>query len=194
MSRILAPLLLAPALLAQVPTGLRLGGTCPPFSLPGTDGRPHGPQSPLPLMVVFLSTECPYVMATQARINAYAKRFSGKVTVLGINANDAETHAGESLADMAAQARGQGFAFPYLKDEPQALTRAFGALCTPDFFLFDSDRRLVYHGRLDDSWRDPSKVAVRDLEEATEALLAGKPVAAGQPSSRGCSIKWKPAS
>jgi thiol-disulfide isomerase/thioredoxin len=141
--------------------------------------------------VVFLSTECPYVLATQARINAYAKKYTGKVAVLGINANDVDTHAKESLADMRTQATGQGFVFAYLKDEPQTLTRTFGAVCTPDFFLFDGTRKLVYRGRLDDSWRDPAKVTVRDLEAATDAVLAGKPVSADQPSSRGCSIKWK---
>lgn len=194
MIRALAPFLLTAALVAQAPSvkpGLKLGDPCPPFSLPGTDGKAHGPASPLPLMVVFLSTECPYVLATQARINAFAKQFAGKVTVLAINANDVDTHAKESLADMQAQAKGQGFVFPYLKDAPQATTRAFGAVCTPDFFLFDRTRKLVYRGRMDDSWRDAAQVKVRDLDTATEALLAGRPVPAEQPSSRGCSIKWK---
>jgi thiol-disulfide isomerase/thioredoxin len=193
MNRFLASLFLASALVAQIPAGLKLGDACPAFSLPGADGKQHGPEFSTPVMVVFLSTECPYVMATQARINAYAKKFTETVTVIAINANDVDTHAKESLADMQAQAKGQGFVFPYLKDEPQALTRAFGAACTPDFFLFDSTRKLVYRGRMDDSWRDPSKVTVRDLERATEALLAGKPVSPEQPPSRGCSIKWKPA-
>lgn len=193
MNRFLPSLFLASALVAQAPAGLKLGETCPPFSLPGTDGKLHGPESSAMVMVVFLSTECPYVMATQARINAYAKKYAGKITVIAINANDVDTHAKESLADMNTQAKGQGFVFPYLKDEPQAVTRAFGAVCTPDFFLFDSKRKLAYRGRMDDSWRDPAKVTVRDLEAATDALLAGKPVSAEQPSSRGCSIKWKPA-
>jgi thiol-disulfide isomerase/thioredoxin len=196
MIRFLWALCLALSLLAQTPaiqapTGLKLGEPCPVFLLPGTDGRPHGPEVATPLLVVFLSTECPYVLATQGRINAFAKKYAGKVAVLGINANDVDTHARESLADMQTQARGQGFVFPYLKDEPQVLTRTFGAVCTPDFFLFDGARRLVYRGRLDDSWRDASKVTVRDLEAATEALLAGRPLAAEQVPSRGCSIKWK---
>ena len=191
MIRRLPCLLLAPTLLAQAPAGLKLGDPCPLFLLPGTDGKPHGPESATPLLVVFLSTECPYVMATQGRINAYAKQFAGKVTVIGINANDVDSHAKESLADMTAQAQGQGFVFPYLKDEPQVLTRAFGTVCTPDFFLFDGTRKLVYRGRMDDSWRDAAKVTVRDLEAATLALLAGKPIAQEQPPSRGCSIKWK---
>lgn len=193
MTRFLLPLLLTPILAAQVPTGLKLGDPCPAFRLPGTDGKAHGPESETPLLVVFLSTECPYVMATQARINAYAKQHAGKVKVLAINANDVDTHAQESMAAMQRQAQGQGFVFPYLKDEPQAVTRAFGAVCTPDFFLFDASRKLVYRGRMDDSWRDPAKVTVRDLEAATQAVLAGRPVSTDQPPSRGCSIKWKPA-
>lgn len=190
MKQLLAFLFLASTLVAQAPAGLKLGDPCPAFSLPGTDGKVHGPSSS-PLMVVFLSTECPYVLATQARINAYAKKYAGKVAVLGINANDVDSHAKESMTDLRAQAKEQGFVFAYLKDEPQALTRAFGAVCTPDFFLFDGTRKLVYRGRMDDSWRDPAKVTVRDLEVATEAVLAGRPVAADQPPSRGCSIKWK---
>lgn len=195
MIRAAIPLLLAAALAAQAPglkPGLKLGDTCPPFSLPGTDGKAHGPASPLPLMVVFLSTECPYVMAAQARINGYAKQHAGRVTVLAINANDVDGHAQESMASMQAQAQSQGFVFPYLKDAPQATSRAFGAVCTPDFFLFDRARKLVYRGRMDDNWKDASKITARDLEAATEALLAGRPVSAEQPPSRGCSIKWKP--
>jgi len=191
MIRRLSTLALTATLVAQAPSGLKLGDPSPTFSLPGTDGKAHGPQGKTPLLVVFLSTECPYVMATQGRINAYARQFSGKVQVLGINANDVDSHAKESLKDMQVQSSGQGFVFPYLKDEPQLVTKAFGALCTPDFFLFDGARRLVYHGRLDDGWKDASKVTTRDLEKATEALLAGKPLPSDQPSSRGCSIKWK---
>src|ERR1035438_8200870 len=193
MKQLFLGLLLASALVAQAPAGLKLGEACPAFSLPGTDGKPHGPSASTPLLVVFLSTECPYVMATQGRINAYAKKYAGKVAVLGINANDVDSHAKESLADMRAQAKGQGFEFAYLKDGPQAVTRAFGAVCTPDFFLFDGARKLVYRGRLDDSLQDPAKVTVRDLEVATEAVLASRPVAADQSPSRGCSIKWKSA-
>jgi thiol-disulfide isomerase/thioredoxin len=192
MNHCLATLFLASALVAQTPAGLKLGDACPPFSLPGTDGKPHGPEYSTPLLVVFLSTECPYVMATQTRINAYAKQYAGKVTVIGINANDVDAHRKESLSDMQAQAKGQGFVFAYLKDEPQRVTRAFGAVCTPDFFLFDAARKLVYRGRMDDSWRDATKITVRDLETATEAVLTGRPVTADQAPSRGCSIKWKP--
>jgi thiol-disulfide isomerase/thioredoxin len=194
MNRLLPALFLASALVAQAPAGLKLGDACPAFSLPGTDGKPHGPEASTLMLVVFLSTECPYVLATQARINAYAKKYSSRVTVLGINANDVDSHARESLKDMQAQAKGQGFVFAYLKDGPQVVTRTFGAACTPDFFLFDRARKLAYRGRMDDNWHDPAKVTVRDLETATEALLAGRSVTQDQPPSRGCSIKWKPAS
>jgi len=189
--------LLAFALLAPMPAhaeskGLRLGDPCPAFALPGTDGRTHTVEATEPLLlVVFLSTECPYVKATQGRINAYAKHYAGKVRVLGINANDVDAHAKESLADMKAQALGQGYVFAYLKDEPQGVTRTFGAVCTPDFFLFDVQRKLAYRGRMDDNWGDAAKVKARDLEVATEALLAGRPPSRDQVPSRGCSIKWK---
>ena len=194
MRRRLLSFLATTALVAQVPAGLRLGDPCPGFSLPGTDGQTHGPYlaGPRPLLlVVFLSTECPYVMATQGRIAAYARAHEGQVRVVAINANDTDSHARESMADMRAQARGQAFAFPYLKDAAQEVTRAFGAACTPDFFLFDQTGRLAYRGRLDDSWRDATKVTARDLEAATQALLAGRPVNPDQVPSRGCTIKWK---
>jgi len=176
MQRLFTPLVLGPALLAQITTGLKLGDACPAFSLPGTDGKLHGPASAMPLLVVFLSTECPFVRGTQGRIQAYAAKYAGRVTVIGINADEEYDHGKESLAAMQAQARQQGFSFTYLKDEPQATARTFGAVCTPDFFLFDVARKLVYRGRLDDGGLDPAQVKTRDLELATEAVLSRRAV------------------
>jgi thiol-disulfide isomerase/thioredoxin len=191
MKRLLTALVLTPSLLAQVPAGLRLGDACTVFSLPGTDGKLHGPASATPMMVVFLSTECPYVRGTQGRIQAYAAKYAGRVAVIGINADEVYDNGKESLAAMLVQAKKQGFSFACLKDESQATARAFGAVCTPDFFLFDAARKLVYRGRLDDGGLDPAKVRTRDLEVATEAVLSGKAVPGIQHPSRGCAISWK---
>lgn len=199
MARPILPLVLLPLLVAlqtPAPAGLRLGDPCPSFSLPGTDGRFHGvaeATEPL-LLVVFLSTECPYVKATQGRINAYARAYAGKVAVLALNANDAKAYPEESMDGMRAQAEANHFVFPYLKDGAQDQARAFGAACTPDFFLFGIDRRLAYRGRLDDNWWNAAAVTRQDLRDATDALLAGTEPAADQVPARGCSIKWKPRS
>ena len=92
---------------------------------------------------------------------------------------------------MRELARFQGLEFIYLYDENQELARDYGAVCTPDLYVFDEDRQLAYHGRLDDSWKDPEKVSKRDLADAVRLLLTGKSVPAEQYSSMGCSIKWK---
>ncbi|WLT31585.1 thioredoxin family protein [Geothrix sp. PMB-07] len=191
MKRFLPVLFFTSALVAEAPAGLKLGDPCPSFSLPGTDGKVHGPVSSKPLMVVFLSTECPFVRGTQGRIQAYAAKYAGRVAVIGIDADDIYDHGKESMAAMQAQAKQQGFTFTYLKDEPQTTARAFGAVCTPDFFLFNASGKLVYRGRLDDGGVDPSKVKTRDLEVATEAMLGGKPIPSPQHPSRGCAISWK---
>jgi thiol-disulfide isomerase/thioredoxin len=143
------------------------------------------------MLVVFLSTECPYVRGTQGRIQAFAAKYAGKVVVIGIDADEVYDHGKESLAAMQSQAKKQGFSFAYLKDEPQTTARAFGAVCTPDFFLFDASGKLVYRGRLDDGGLDPAKVKTRDLELATEAVLNQRAVSGTQYPSRGCAISWK---
>lgn len=169
-----------------------LGSPCPDFSLPGVDGRLWNRsdfQAPL-LLIVVMCNHCPYVQAVDGRINALAKAFAGRCDVVGISANDAETHPEDGFEAMKDRARTQGFAFPYLYDESQAVARALGALCTPDFFLYDAERKLRYRGRLDDNWQVPAKVRREELREAVEGLLDGQPVPAEQHPSMGCSIKW----
>ena len=187
--RRLVPFLFVPSLMAQSPRHMQLGDTLPAISLLGTDGKSHGTaelKTPL-LMVVFLSTQCPYVRDTEDRINGLAKNHAGRMSTLGVNAN-ANTLADEGLGAMKARAEARGYAFPYLKDADGAVAKAFSAVCTPDFFVFDAERKLAYHGRLDDAWGRPGAKR-RDLEEAIEALLAGRRPDPSQMSSRGCSIK-----
>ena len=97
----------------------------------------------------------------------------------------------DSFANMKKRAAERGYRFPYLYDESQSVARAFGAVCTPDLYVFDGDRKLAYHGRLDDSPMDPSKVRRRELREAVDALLGGRAPDAQQNPCIGCSIKWK---
>lgn len=170
-----------------------LGGSCPDFTLPGVDGKDwHRDdfRSPV-LLVVVMCNHCPYVQAVDGRINALAKAFAGRCDVVGINANDAEAYPEDGFDAMRSRARDQGFVFPYLRDESQTTAKAFGAVCTPDFFLYDRDRKLRYRGRLDDNWRDEAGVIRRELLEAVKALISGQSPSEPQHPSMGCSIKWR---
>lgn len=191
--RRLLPFLFAPLLLAGGPA-LKLGDPMPPFALPGTDGKVVDSKTLKgPVLVMFLSVQCPYVKATERRFVALAKAYAGRVAFVGLNSNESESPKlrVETLAGMKARATEAGYAFPYLKDETQDIVRAFGALCTPDFFLFDAQGKLAYHGRLDDGGGREEAVTRQELKEALDAVLAGRAPEPGKPS-QGCSIKWKP--
>ena len=179
-------------------TMLALGTPAPEFDLPDvTTGRRVTLASfagQPALLVMFICRHCPYVVHVQeelARIGRdYAPRGLG---IAAISANNVATHPGDGPEHLKAQAREQGFAFPYLYDEAQTVARAYTAACTPDFFLFDASRRLVYRGQLDDSRPGSGRpVTGRELRAAIDAVLAGRPVPPDQMPSMGCNIKWKP--
>lgn len=142
-----------------------------------------------------MCNHCPYVVAVRDRINALAREYGPRgVRVVGINSNDAARYPDDSFDQMKRYARELGFQFDYLFDETQEVARAYDAVCTPDPYVYENagGRFLLrYHGRIDDSWKDPSQVKTRDLALALDAILAGRPVAGTQPPSMGCSIKWK---
>ncbi|HJV90823.1 MAG TPA: thioredoxin family protein [Holophagaceae bacterium] len=191
--RFFLPLLLACGAFAGE-SALKPGAPLPPFSLRGVDGKVLDSKTLKgPVLVTFLSVQCPYVKATEGRINALAKAYAGRVAFVGINANESESaHLRvETLEGMKARAAASGYAFPYVKDEAQTVVKAFGALCTPDFFLFDAQGKLAYHGRLDDGGGRPEDVKRQELKEALDAVLAGRPVVGEPKASMGCSIKWK---
>lgn len=178
-------------------TMLPLGTPAPAFSLPDTEGRVVSladlPQSSA-LLVIFLCNHCPYVKHLREGIVEVAARYAGKgLTVVGISSNDAERYPADGPEAMRREKADAGYPFPYLYDETQEVAKAYHAACTPDFFLFDADRRLAYRGRFDDS-RPGSGVDVTgtDLRAALDALLAGLPVPAEQIPSIGCNIKWRP--
>jgi peroxiredoxin len=177
-------------------TMLPLGTRAPDFSLPDSGGQIvslDDLKDAAALLVVFMCNHCPYVRHIRAGFADLARDFQAmNVAVVGINANDAAAYPEDSPAEMAASARQFRFTFPYLYDESQEVAKAYHAACTPDFFLFDARRRLVYRGQMDDS-RPGSSVPVtgKDLREALDALLAGRPVSAVQKPSLGCNIKWK---
>lgn len=178
-------------------TMLPLGTPAPDFRLPDTQGRivslSDFKDCPA-LLVIFMCNHCPYVQHIRAGLAQLARDYIPRgVGIVGINANDVERYPEDSPAKMAEEVKKAGYIFPYLFDETQEVAKAYRAACTPDFFLFDRDRRLVYRGQFDDS-RPGNGIPVtgRDLRAALDALLAGKPVPANQKPSMGCNIKWKP--
>ncbi len=174
-----------------------LGTQAPDFFLPDvvsgkTVGRDDA-KGAAGLLVIFLSAHCPFVKHVEQGIARFGADYAGQgLGIVAISSNDAVTYPDDSPEGLRAQARRQGFTFPYLYDESQQVARAYGAACTPDFFLYDRDLRLVYRGQFDAS-RPSLNVPVtgNDLRRAVEALLAGKPPLEEQRPSLGCNIKWK---
>lgn len=178
-------------------TMLSLGAAAPAFVLPDTAGntvRLNDFREAAGLLVVFLCNHCPYVKHVQHELAALGREYQPRgIAMVGINSNDGAAYPEDSFARMVEEARRVGYPFPYLHDATQEVAKAYRAACTPDFFLFDRDRRLVYRGQLDDA-RPGKNVPVtgRDLRRALEALLADRPVEGEQQPSMGCNIKWRP--
>jgi peroxiredoxin len=178
-------------------TMLPLGTVAPDFRLPDVSGKTVALAdfSAAPaLAVLFICNHCPYVKHIRAGLAEFGRDAQKRgAAVVAINANDAENYADDNPEKMKVEARAAGYTFPYLFDETQAVAKAYRAACTPDLFLFDKNRRLVYRGQFDGSRPGKSiPVTGRDLRAALEAVLAGKPVATDQIPSVGCNIKWKP--
>jgi peroxiredoxin len=177
-------------------TMLPLGTQAPDFSLPDTNGKMVSladfSQKPA-LLAAFICNHCPFVKHVAAGFAELAKEYGRRgVAVVAINANDVANYPDDSPAKMAEEVKLRGYTFPYLYDETQAVAKAYGAACTPDFYVFDKERKLVYRGQMDSS-RPSSGLPVtgEDLRAALDAVLAGKPVPAQQKPSIGCNIKWK---
>ena len=168
---------------------LKLGDPAPPFELPGVDGRTHTLEDfdGMPVAVVFSCVHCPYVVAWEDRINDVARDYDGRAGVVAINSND---HAGDGIDSMTARAREKSFVFPFLRDESQAVADAYQPARTPEVFLFDSGRQLVYHGAPDSNHQDPPG-ATPFLRQALDAVLAGEAPAVQETPAVGCTIKWR---
>ncbi|MGD9110437.1 MAG: thioredoxin family protein [Phycisphaerales bacterium] len=181
---------------ATASTMLPLGTQAPDFALPDTDGSTvtlsdfKGKKA---LLVIFMCNHCPFVKHVLEDMVSLIKEYQQKgLAAVGINSNDVENYPEDSPDMMATVAKEKGFTFPYLYDEDQQVAKAYQAACTPDFFLFDKDKNLVYRGQMDDS-RPGNNIPVTglDLRKAIDTVFEGKEPIAEQKPSMGCNIKWK---
>jgi peroxiredoxin len=171
-----------------------LGTEAPQFDLPGVDGQNHSLESysdAEALVLVQSCNHCPYVQAWETRLSAIARDYADRgVRVVAVNSNDAANYPEDSFEEMQKRSSAQRFAFDYLYDEPQAVARELGAERTPEVFLFDRDRRLAYHGAIDDS-RDENEVSQQYLRDALDAVLSNEEPAVSETPAVGCTVKWK---
>jgi len=178
---------------------LSMGMIAPDFLLPDTNGEIMSLSdfidSPV-LVLVFMCNHCPFVKHVAPELAELARDYQRRgVAVVGINSNDAQAYPDDSPEKMAQEVVQRDYTFPYLFDATQEVAKAYRAACTPDFYVFDKDRRLVYHGQMDDSRPGGAAAATGDdLRKAIDATLAGQPIPFAQKPSIGCNIKWKPGS
>jgi peroxiredoxin len=177
-------------------TMLELGTAAPDFRLPDTNGKTVSLadfKSAPALVVLFICNHCPYVKHIRSGLAAFGKEYQSRgAGIVAVNSNDVANYADDSPEKMKQEVKSAGYVFPYLYDETQAVARAYRAACTPDIFLFDKDKRLVYRGQFDESRPGNGRpVTGKDLRAAVDAVLAGRPVSKEQTPSVGCNIKWK---
>ena len=182
---------------------IEIGVPCPQFELIGTDGKTYSLNTwkeHQVLVIGFICNHCPYVKAYEDRLNALIGRYSDKnfsstdVAFVCISSNDSVAYPEDSFEKMKERAETEALKYVYLFDESQEVAKRFNAACTPEFYVYDSDRKLAYHGKLDDNHQDPAAVKESYLKNAIDDLLAGKWPRKPQTHAIGCSIKWKKSS
>jgi peroxiredoxin len=174
---------------------VKKGTQLPDFSLSGIDGKSHSPaewKNARALLIVFMCNHCPYVIPKVAKLVELQKEYGPQgLQIIGINSNNNPDYPEDSFPKMKEFARTKKIDFPYLFDESQETAKAFDARCTPDPYLFDAEKKLVYHGRIDDRHGEPhSAAATNELEEAVKELLETGKCRVDENPSQGCSIKW----
>ena len=177
-----------------MPFTLPLGAKAPDFQLPGVDEQIYTLNSFVDeaiLVIVFSCNHCPYVIGCEERFVDFHRDYRSKsVAFVAINSNSANTYADDDMAHMKIRAEERGFEFPYLRDESQDIARAYGALRTPHFYVFDEARTLRYTGRMDDNPRNPGTETTHELRDAVDDLLANQEVRLPLTNPIGCNVKW----
>jgi len=172
-----------------------IGKICPDFTLPGVDGKKYSLKdfkNSHPLVVMFICNHCPYVKAIEDRLITLGHTLKEKnINLVAICSNDAENYPEDSFQNLQTRWKEKRYPFVYLHDESQEIAKKFGAVCTPDFFVYDKNIKLAYRGRLDDSWKEPQKVAKQELLDAVLKLEKNESLTGPQTPSMGCNIKWR---
>ncbi len=175
-------------------TKLKIGSDIPNFNLQSVDGKGYDLNSfkdKKGLIIIFSCNHCPYVQAYEDRIKKIAEDYKDKIGVVAINSNDDSQYPDDSFEEMGKRASIKKFNFPYLRDEDQSVAAAFDASHTPEIFLFNDERKLIYHGKIDDNWKEPEKVQSNYLRDTINEFLEGKEISVPETFSIGCTIKWK---
>ena len=173
---------------------LKKGDAAPDFELLGVDGQQHAKadyEGKGGFLVVFMCNHCPYVKAKIEALNEIYRTFGHQIGMVGINSNDSTKYPDDSYANMKIMSQEKGLGFDYLVDDTQQVAKRYGAICTPDPFLFDSEGRLVFHGRIDDGHGPDGKVTTKTMLHNIDTMLNGDLIQKDFEPSVGCSIKWK---
>ena len=173
---------------------LKTGDSAPDFSLKGIDDKIHSLESYAEnkgLLVIFMCNHCPYVKAKIEAIKEIHEKFNENIAVVGINSNDSAEYPDDSFENMKKITNEKGIKFDYLVDEKQDIAKRYGAVCTPDPFLFDEDRKLIFHGRIDNAMNPDATATENTMQDNLKKFLAGENIEKDFAPSIGCSIKWK---
>ena len=173
---------------------LKIGSKAPEFDLPATDGNNYNIdtfKNKLLLIVIFSCNHCPYVQAYEERIKQIQNDLDDKLQIVAINSNEDVNYPEDSFDEMKKRAKERQFNFPYLRDETQKIAKAYGATHTPEIFMFNKNRELSFHGKIDDNWQDTTSVKTQYLRNAINEILEDKPISVPETFTIGCTIKWK---